>query len=157
MTKEAQVITVAMTEKDTYGNLKVTDNLGNEYKIGGKRSQLFEVFVQGRAVKITWDNYMNKDYISDAEPFNPETEGTTAGGIEVASATAPKPTPKATEKPAGQSELKNRSFAVSYAKDLVVAGVIAPDRILSYAEYFARYMDGSLEVEDKDVASLLLK
>ena len=68
--KEPQVITVAMAEKDQYGNLKVTDNLGNEYKIGAKRDHLFELFVQGRAVKITWDNYKNKDYVSDAELFD---------------------------------------------------------------------------------------
>lgn len=83
--KEPEVITVAMAEKDQYGNLKVTDNLGKEYKIGEKRAHLFELFVEGRAVKITWDNYLNKDYISDAvlfdgkPPEGKQTEHITAG------------------------------------------------------------------------------
>ena len=85
MSKPDEVIQVAMTELDTYGNLKVTDIQGNEYKVGEKRSQLHGLFQDGRAVKITWAEYKGKEYISDAELYNP------GGDTE--------PTPETTEPP----------------------------------------------------------
>jgi len=70
MTKDPQVINVASAELDDYGNLKVTDNLGNEYKVNKKHENLHELFIPGRAVKLIWDNYKGKDYIDNAELFD---------------------------------------------------------------------------------------
>ena len=68
--KSPTVITVANTEKDQYGNLNVTDIMGGVTRIGQKRNNLFPLFIQGRAVKLIWDNYKGKDYVSDAELFD---------------------------------------------------------------------------------------
>jgi len=50
----------------------------------------------------------------------------------------------------------NKSFALSYAKDLAVAGWITVDKILGYAEVFDRYMNGDITVENEEIFNLML-
>ena len=72
MAKEPTVITVAGVEKDTYGNLSVTDTLGNTVRINKKHESLHPLFEnnQGRAIKLIWDNYKGKDFVDGAELFD---------------------------------------------------------------------------------------
>ena len=160
--KEPTVITPAEVHFDNYGGLNVTDTLGAVTKINKKHDSLHSLFQSniGRAIKVYWKYYDvngNQGFaVDNAQLFNPDTSDADVGGPKVDSPTAPKPTPKAPQTAAGKSDPKNRSFALAYAKDLTVSGVIDRAKILSYAEYFARYMDGTLEVEDKEVAELLL-
>ena len=46
---------------------------------------------------------------------------------------------------------KNKSFALVYAKDLAVAGVIAPPEIISWAKAFEAFLNGILVVKDDNV------
>ena len=50
---------------------------------------------------------------------------------------------------------KNVAFALSYAKDLAVHGVIEKGDILSWAEVFKRYLNGDLGVDDAKVIKAL--
>jgi len=52
---------------------------------------------------------------------------------------------------------KNRSYALSYAKDLVVAKVIEADKVLSYAEVFDRFLNGDISVQDEAVFKSLIE
>ena len=62
------IITVGVTEKDGYGNLWVTPQGGGDrIKIAQKREHLHELFEQGKAVRLHWETYMNKPYVSDAK------------------------------------------------------------------------------------------
>lgn len=45
---------------------------------------------------------------------------------------------------------RNKSVALSYAKDLAVADKIKVDKILIYAEVYRRYMDGELDLSGMD-------
>ncbi len=67
---DTTVIQVKSTTKNTYGDLIVTPTVGEDVKIGNKRSNLFDVFQEGRAVKLYWAEYMHKKYVSKAELFD---------------------------------------------------------------------------------------
>ena len=62
------IITVESTKLDGYGNLMVTPKGGGkDIRIGAKRPQLFAFFSEGAAVELIWDNFKDKDYVSDAK------------------------------------------------------------------------------------------
>ena len=63
--------------------------------------------------------------------------------------------PKAEAKVARHDD-KNIAFALSYAKDLAVAGVIPKEDILSWAEAFKRYLNGDLGVTDSQVLKVII-
>ncbi len=93
---DTSVITVKSTTKNTYGDLIVTPTEGEDIKVGVKREQYFDVFQQGRAVKLFWAEYMHKKYVAKAELFDgkpPEAkrvEPITAGkGVEPLKTYAP--------------------------------------------------------------------
>ena len=67
---------------------------------------------------------------------------------------APKEAPKPEAKP--YKDDKNSAFALSYAKDLAVAGVIPKEDILSWAEAFKRYLNGDLGVTDSQVLKVIM-
>ena len=67
------IIVVGGTRLDNFGNLLVTPKGGGKaIKIGAKRANLHPIFEQDRAVLLKWDNYMDKDYVADAELFEGE-------------------------------------------------------------------------------------
>lgn len=116
--------------------LKVTDK-------GGKTQNIFDqalwnLFNDGLAVKLQLEkqgvywNVMSAEAVS--LPVETKTNGITP-----------------------QEKGRNASFALSYAKDLACADKIPPDKILSYAEVFVRWLDGSIKVEDEVVFQALLK
>ncbi len=55
---------------DKYGNLIVTSMSGVDYKIGVKRTQLFDVFQPDTEVVVGYASYKNRDYIAEATPAN---------------------------------------------------------------------------------------
>jgi len=62
------IITVGVTETDSYGNLWVTPKGGGDkVKIAAKRKQLHPLFQQGKAVILHYETYMDKPYVSDAK------------------------------------------------------------------------------------------
>lgn len=67
---DTTVIQVKSTAKDSYGNLVVTPTEGKDIKLSEKRNALFDIFQQGRTVKLFWAEYMHKKYVSRAELFN---------------------------------------------------------------------------------------
>lgn len=58
------------TEKNTYGDLIVASQSGNEYKIGVKRKHLFDYFQDGTEVVVGYASYMNREYIDEVTPSN---------------------------------------------------------------------------------------
>ena len=153
MSKAPTVITVDSTKPDHYGNLMVTDSLGNVTKIGDKRAHLFELFVPGRVVKLIWDNYKNKDYVSDAELFDGEPppekqiKPITAGVAPKQDTTKEdwaekdRITRKSIER---QTALNN---AVAVAKLLETTGVTTA-KIIATAKLFEAYLEGNPLVEE---------
>lgn len=149
MTKIPEVIIVASREVDTKGNLVVTTTDSNHLKVGPKRAKLFDVFQVARAVKITWAEYRTPegkviDYISDAVLFDgkpPEAkqvEKITAG-VEKTDAGVGQPSPI-------RKNPQNRSFALSYAKDVACASITqgkecSVEKTLDIARKFQSYLD----------------
>jgi len=103
-----EVFTVSEASKNRYGDLLVKDTMGNEHKIGYKRTHLFDVFQVGAEVKVGYAVYMEKEYIASAEQTGthiPEVEKVEKAGAKVESVSV--------------VETKNRSYALSYSKDIV--------------------------------------
>ncbi len=61
------IIIVDKTHNDDYGNLIVTDKEGKETKVSNKREHLFNLFQPGVVVRLSWAEYMKKQYVSDAQ------------------------------------------------------------------------------------------
>jgi len=103
-----EVFTVGEATPNDYGDLIVKDTQGNEYKIGNKRERLFEVFQVGAEVKVGYAVYMQKEYIASAEQTGkhiPEVSNVEKAGAKVETANI--------------IDTKNRSYALSYSKDIV--------------------------------------
>lgn len=67
-----EVITVASTELNEYGDLMVTTPTRVEpWKIKKRLEKLHPLFEVGRAVKLTIKRYKEYDYVDNAELFNP--------------------------------------------------------------------------------------
>ena len=58
-------IVVQSTRMDDYGSQFITSTDGDEYKIGEKRAHLHSLAQPGTPLILKWDNYKNKDYVSD--------------------------------------------------------------------------------------------
>lgn len=98
-------------------------------KIGFEVKGIFKNIIQAETVEL---------------PINPEPEDTK------------EPKTKVVAEGSKIKDPKNRAFALSYAKDLAVAGAIEPTKILSYAEVFTRYIDGDITVKDEEVFTALI-
>ena len=67
---DTSVIQVKSTTLDSYGNLIVTPEVGEDVRIGAKRNSLFDIFQQDRAVKLYWAEYQHRKYVARAELFD---------------------------------------------------------------------------------------
>jgi hypothetical protein len=131
-----KTITVASFRKDDYGNMHIKDSEGNEHKVGAKRSQLFPFIEQsvGHDITLKYREYQGKEYIAEVEPANAPAvvkEAVKQGAVIVE------------EKKKGN----NRSYALSYAKDIGVAMITAgkefsSKEVLDLAKEFNDYLDG---------------
>ena len=70
ITRYAVVTVDGVDDINQYGDLNFSDTEGNKHKIGNKRSKLFEAIIPGRAVKLGYAVYMNKEYIASIELFD---------------------------------------------------------------------------------------
>jgi len=120
-----ELITVESTEKNQYGDLLVNGKL----KVGNKRSQLFDIFQPGAEIKIGWASYMNKEYIASAEQTGTHVVIPVSTSTEI---------PKKSETPLQNT--KDRAVSISYAKDLVVGGIIDLKDLTIYADKFLNYI-----------------
>lgn len=148
-----EVITVQSTTKNQYGDLLVTDTQGKEHKIGVKRSALHDVFQTGAEVKLGIGNYQNHDYIATAEQTGNHSPTAT-----------PSPTATAVKNTA-KPESRDRSMALSYAKDVVVATLNSQSKvtadifgtIIKGATLFERYLSGDLVISDEEYVKMVDK
>jgi hypothetical protein len=127
-----ETITVETTQQNQYGDLMVNGTL----KVGKKRSNLFDVFQPGAEVKLGYASYMNKEYIATAEQTGTHTlpeEGHLVKAAKAMGAVPVNETPK--------SSVKDRAVAISYAKDLAIAGKIELKDMSAYADKFLEYMN----------------
>jgi len=159
-----RIITIDSFRTDEYGNTWVTDKEGKEHKIGEKRNPEVHEIVQnsvGLAVKFTYAQYKQKDYIVNVELVKDQIDQT-KGSVDTSamekSAKEGKPFEERPSAPTRKaSEGKNKAFALSYAKDLAVSGVIDRIQILTWAELFDGWLNGDIYIPDKVVASLFSK
>lgn len=145
MDNKDTVITVGVTREDEYGNLWVTPQGGDkEIKIASKRSNLHPLFEQGKAIMLHWETYRNIPYVSDAKLV----EGELPEPREPIEPKEDKPTPPQPPRMEA-SNLKNRAFALSYAKDLVVADKIKGNQLIFEAELLNQYLNGNITVPEE--------
>jgi len=138
-----EVFIVSEANKNRYGDLLVKDTMGNERKIGYKRAYLFGVFQIGAEVKVGYAVYMEKEYIASAEQTGthiPEVEKVEKAGAKVESVSI--------------VETKNRSYALSYSKDIVCQLIASNPEIakkesteiaqvtIDAARQFEKYLNG---------------
>jgi hypothetical protein len=127
-----EVITVKEATINDWGDLVVIDTTGKEYKIGAKRSNLFDTFQPGAEVKIGYAVYMNKEYIATAEQTGTHTEPQSPLVAEAV---------KMGAKVTNVTNTKDRAVALSYAKDAWIAGKIDKEKIYNCADFFLKYIE----------------
>ncbi len=143
-----ETIIADICEKNQYGDLVVTDKAGNDHKIGNKRAVLFDQFIPGRATEVGYATYMNRDYIATAKLVDIGSQPVTRKTMPATKQTETPPESTtlaeeavklgATRIPTGDDRI--RSMAISYAKDLVVAGKIELKDIKACADRFVAYI-----------------
>ena len=150
ITRYAVVTVEGEAEVNQYGDLKFYDTEGNEHKIGIKRSKLFDAIIPGRAVKLGYAVYMNKEYISTAElydgqPADPAPKATTTGK---GAGSPNKPSQPAmgkddwAEKDRITRKSIERQTSLNAAVELAKVGIIKPDQVLPSARKFEEYLEG---------------
>ncbi len=153
-----EVIVPSIIESDTYGNITIKTKDNKEIKINKKHESLHELIRQatseGRAIKLGYAVYMNKEYVHTAELFDgkPPVEKR----IEPITAGVEKPIPQSPQSKSSpvkdQSDSKSRAFALSYAKDWAIALLNSPSftkketlsakSIIATAKEFEAYLEG---------------
>ncbi len=157
---------VKAASPNNYGDLVVHSQNNEEYKISKKREALFGIFQPGNEVIVGYGTYMNKDYIAVAHLAQDFPKGNTVeeekpktvssapqSKSEPSVAVSSTPIPKQESKPSF-SDGKNRSYALSYAKDYVIAGKQSGEKltiidVLLYAKIFESYLDSGIIEENK--------
>lgn len=124
--KRYGIILVDRTEVSADGRgsfLKIYDMAGNTFRVSEKRAALWGVFqeaLKAEPVIVTYETYNKVEYISDAQPIKEEIlkQAVSNHGM------------KLVDK---QNDERNRSTALSYAKDLVCADKLVLDKMLEQA------------------------
>ena len=118
------------------------DGTGQSVKVkkgqGGHLQAKWEELQVGRAYSFTMGEYNGKPFVENFESMSdvladklpPIVKEAVKMGAEVVSVTTKPP-----------SDPKNRSYALSYAKDLAMAGKVEVDKIKAWAIKFAKYLD----------------
>ena len=115
--------------------LVVTDKGGEEHKISDKRQELWGLFNTARDCEpflLIYETFKDVQYVVDAKPITDEIlkVAVRSMGLKLAE---------------GQTEERNRSTALSYAKDMVVGQVISPKELFPQAEKNYRFIKGIAE------------
>jgi hypothetical protein len=103
--------------------LVITDKGGQKHKISEKRQALWALFNNARDAEpfmLVYETYNNIQYVADARPITDEllSIAVQSMGLKLADV---------------QTEEKNRSTALSYAKDMVVSGAVKLEDLYSRA------------------------
>ncbi len=146
--KEPEIVVLSGENRlDQYGNFFFKDKAGKEHKIGEKRKDKDQIAAlvaanPNRGVKLIWGVYAREGKEYDI-----------IKSIELVEEGLPEPVPVTRYPPSGPPsksredgmreglQSKNRSFAISYAKDLVCAGSIEIDSLCIYADKILDWLD----------------
>lgn len=151
-----EVVTANEGIKNQYGDLEFTDTMGNKHKIGNKRSGLFSAIIPGRAVKLGYATYMNKEYIASAElfdgtPQNPKQDAPQAKSTppkeEIHTTTTPATVMTKEDWPEKDRVIRKsieRQTSLNAAVELAkkVEGVVSSEKIIATARVFEAYLEG---------------
>ena len=129
-------ITVLTAELNSYGDLIVIDENSKEHKIVKKREVYFAVCQPGNSVSLGIANYMQHDFVAEVKLING------APGLVKAVVKEGAVVEEVTIK----GNPQNRSYALSYAKDIAVAKMVAgekktPSDVITLAKRFTKYLD----------------
>ena len=156
----AEVVIIDKVEDADYQGKafkKVTDKTGKTFNVKygreGKLKAKWDLLIPGNAIEITWGTYNNIPFVQDFVVVGEAGEVTKL---------APEPSEKVLpeheevirEARASVSEGKNRSFALSYAKDWCISKVqggedIKTFDVLAVAKIFESYLDTGVVIEKK--------
>jgi len=136
-----EIVIIDTVSHNSYNDLLFTDKSGKEYKIGAKRAPFFEkTIVANMGVELSYAmSSFGKEYVYSAKQVKdilPPPAQWPAQPVQ------PPPPKTDSSKKVDSEEIKIRSMAAAYAKDLVVAGKIEVKELLSYCEFFRCYMMG---------------
>ncbi len=127
--------------------LIVTDKVGEQHKISEKRQQLWGLFNEAREAEpflLLYETYQNIQYIADVKVVADELlkRAVQDMGLKMADA---------------QTEERNRSTSLSYAKDLVASGTIGISLLYEQAQKNYEFIKGikidKIEGKSTDVLS----
>jgi len=110
----------------------ITDKAGTPHSISEKRQELWPVFKNARDAEpflLLYETYNGVQYIAGAKPITDDLlkQAIQDMGLKMADA---------------QTEERNRSTALSYAKDLAVAKIINLPQLLTQAETNYQFIKG---------------
>lgn len=140
--KTPQIILVDKVEVTADGRgsfLKVTDLAGNTHRVAEKRHTLWPIYQnahRGEPVLTVYETYMNVDYIADAKPITDELLKRAVVSLGE----------KIVDK---QNDERNRSTALSYAKDMVNANKLDPKNLFEQATKHYQFIKGEMDIGDK--------
>jgi len=129
------IILVDRTEVSADGRgsyLKVHDMAGNTFRVAEKRSALWDVFRnanKAEPVLVTFETYRNIEYIANAQSIVDDIlkQAISSLGLKVADQ---------------QTEERNRSQSLAYAKDIVCAGKIDIEKLFKQAQDNYQFIKG---------------
>lgn len=113
-----------------YLKVKYVDDKGKEHTTSIFDEKDWNLYGVNAVLKVSMEKSGNYWNIKKAEPASVEAIEKQVAVVEKAEGN------------------ENKSFAISYAKDLAMQKVIPPEKILVYAEVFNRYMNGDITLKD---------
>lgn len=133
--QKGEIILVDRTEvsTDQYGSfLKIYDPTGNTYRIPEKRSALWDTFrnaLKNEPILTIFETYRNNDYIVDARLIKEEIlqSAVRNQGLKLSDQ---------------QTEERNRSQAIAYAKDLCCSDKVEFKKLFSTAKDIYDFIKG---------------
>lgn len=140
------IILVDRTEVSADGRgsfLKIYDMAGNTYRIAEKRSALWDVFrnaQKAEPVLVTFETYMKVEYIANAKSIVDDILKQAVGNLAI----------KVVDK---QNEERNRSTALSYAKDMLCADKIHHSTLFEQAQKHFEFIKGTKEIESNPLTT----
>lgn len=111
----------------------ITDKAGEKHSISEKRQELWSVFKNARDTEpfmLLYETYNNVQYVAGAKPITDDLLKLAIQDLGLKLADA-------------QTEERNRSTALSYAKDMVVANVIKLDQLIEQAKKHYSFIKGN--------------
>lgn len=118
-----ETVTVGSKELNQYGDLIFLDTVGNEHKIGKKREQYFGAIQQGRTVKLSYAEYMNKEYIAEVGTAEPPKAPSSASRTQNQPGNQPNPTRTTTPPQSAPISGAEKGMIIGKSIDCFCAGL----------------------------------